>query len=62
MDNAKPNIEGTNVEKIRENRYKATLTPKKTGIYFIGDYGVDVNYPLEYREIDQSLSTRTDYG
>jgi hypothetical protein len=39
IDNVKPNIEGTNVEKIGENRYKAILTPEKTGVYFIGDYG-----------------------
>lgn len=51
MSNSKPNIEGASVERIGENRYEATLTPEKTGVYFIGDYGVAVNYPLEYREI-----------
>ena len=51
MSNARPNIEGASVEKIGDNRYKATLTPEKTGIYFIGDYGIAVNYPLEYREM-----------
>ena len=63
MSNARPNIEGASVEKIGDNRYEATLTPEKTGIYFIGDYGIAVNYPLEYREIRiQSQLGRTDYG
>ncbi len=49
--NALPSLPGTSVEKVGDKRYVATLTPNSTGIYYIGDYGVAVNYPLEYRDI-----------
>ncbi len=48
---ARPSIDGANVEKVGDKRYAATLTPDQTGIYYVGDYGVAVNYPLEYRDI-----------
>ncbi|MCJ7444557.1 MAG: VWA domain-containing protein [Methanotrichaceae archaeon] len=51
MGNARPTIEGANIEKVGEQRYKATLIPDKVGIYYIGDYGVAVNYPVEYRDV-----------
>jgi len=49
--NSRPSLPGANVEKIGDNRYTATFTPNSSGIYYIGDYGVAVNYPLEYRYI-----------
>ncbi|VVB69068.1 Putative glutamine amidotransferase [uncultured archaeon] len=49
--NALPSLPGTSVEKVGDKRYVATLIPNSTGIYYIGDYGVAVNYPLEYRDI-----------
>jgi uncharacterized membrane protein len=49
--NARPSLPGTSVEKVGDERYVATLIPNSTGIYYIGDYGVAVNYPLEYRDI-----------
>ncbi len=49
--NARPSLPGTSVEKVGDKRYVATLIPNSTGIYYIGDYGVAVNYPLEYRDI-----------
>lgn len=49
--NARPIIEGAAVEKVGDRSYVATLTPDQTGIYYIGDFGMAVNYPLEYRDI-----------
>ncbi|MDM7934532.1 MAG: hypothetical protein QUS08_03985, partial [Methanothrix sp.] len=48
---ARPSIPGAEVEKVGERRYRATLRPNSTGIYYIGGYGVAVNYPLEYRDV-----------
>ena len=39
------------VEKVGDQRYAVTLTPDQAGIYYIGDYGIAVNYPLEYRDL-----------
>ena len=49
--NARPSLPGADMEKVGDNRYSATFTPNSSGIYYIGDYGVAVNYPLEYRDI-----------
>jgi hypothetical protein len=49
--NARPSVNGASVEKVGDQRYVATLTPDQTGIYYIGDYGIAVNYPLEYRDL-----------
>ncbi|MFB3764394.1 MAG: hypothetical protein ACE14P_04000 [Methanotrichaceae archaeon] len=49
--NSRPSIDGATIEKIGDTRYIATFTPDKSGIYYIGDYGIAVNYPLEYRDI-----------
>ena len=46
---ARPSLIGAEVEKVGDKRYIATFTPNSTGIYYIGNYGVAVNYPLEYR-------------
>jgi hypothetical protein len=48
---AGPALPDANVEKVGDNRYVATFTPNSSGIYYIGSYGVAVNYPLEYRDI-----------
>lgn len=47
----KIDMQGVNVESAGEGRYTATLTPNSTGLYYIGDFGFFVNYPLEYREM-----------
>ena len=44
-----PRIEGVEAERVGENRYSAVITPEEEGIYAVGDYGIAVNYPLEYR-------------
>jgi len=49
--NARPVLPGAEVEKIGDNRYTATFTPNGSGIYYIGSYGLAVNYPLEYRDV-----------
>lgn len=49
--NARPVIPGAEVEKVGDNRYTATFTPNSSGIYYIGSYGLAVNYPLEYRDV-----------
>ena len=48
---ARPSLIGAEVEKVGDKRYIATFTPNSTGIYYIGNYGVAVNYPLEYRYV-----------
>jgi uncharacterized membrane protein len=49
--NARPSLSDADVEKVGDNRYVATFTPNSTGIYYMGSYGLAVNYPLEYRDI-----------
>jgi uncharacterized membrane protein len=49
--NARPSLPGADVEKVGDNRYSALFTPNSSGIYYIGNYGVAVNYPLEFRDI-----------
>ena len=56
LSDAKPIIEGADIEKAGEKLYKATVIPDRSGIYYIGDYGVAVNYPLEYKEIGYNAS------
>ncbi len=46
-----PKIGSEQVEKVGENRYMAVVTPERQGIYTVGDYGIAVNYPLEYRYV-----------
>jgi uncharacterized membrane protein len=49
--NARPSFPEADVEKVGDNRYVATFMPNSSGIYYIGNYGLAVNYPLEYRDI-----------
>ncbi len=49
--NGRPSLPGASVEKVGDDRYLATFTPNSSGIYYIGSYGVAVNYPLEYRDV-----------
>jgi uncharacterized membrane protein len=46
---ARPVLSGATVEKVGDRSYILTFTPDQPGIFYIGDYGVAVNYPLEYR-------------
>ncbi len=48
---ARPSVPDADVEKVGDNRYVATFVPNSSGIYYIGSYGLAVNYPLEYRDI-----------
>lgn len=49
---ARPDLgPGVAIEKTGTNRYEATLTPGSEGIYYLGDYGIAINYPLEYRDV-----------
>ncbi|MEI8003721.1 MAG: hypothetical protein WCG94_05240, partial [Methanothrix sp.] len=49
--NVRPSLLGADVEKVGDNRYVATFMPNSSGIYYIGSYGLAVNYPLEYRDM-----------
>ncbi len=49
--NARPSFPDVDVEKVGDNRYVATFIPNSTGIYYIGNYGLAVNYPQEFRDI-----------
>ncbi len=44
-----PQIGAGVVEKVGENRYVAVVAPERRGIYTVGDRGIAVNYPLEFR-------------
>jgi len=46
-----PKIGSGQVEKVGENRYMAVVTPEREGVYTVGDYGIAVNYPLEFRYV-----------
>ncbi|MHC1631316.1 MAG: vWA domain-containing protein [Methanotrichaceae archaeon] len=50
-----PQIRSAQVEKIGEDRYQVTFTPKKIGMHQIKisdcDYGIAINYPLEFRDV-----------
>lgn len=49
---ARPNLgPGVAIEKTGTDRYEATLNPGAEGIYYLGDYGIAINYPLEYRDV-----------
>jgi uncharacterized membrane protein len=48
---ARPSFPEADVEKVGDNRYVATFVPNSSGIYYIGNYGLAVNYPREYRDI-----------
>ncbi|MDD4651600.1 MAG: glutamine amidotransferase [Methanothrix sp.] len=52
---ARPSFPEADVEKVGDNRYVATFVPNSSGIYYIGNYGLAVNYPLEYRNIGVNL-------
>lgn len=41
--------EGARIESTAPGRYIATIVPESVGMYYINDYGIAVNYPLEYR-------------
>jgi uncharacterized membrane protein len=54
ISDSPPKIDSTEnirLERAAENRYSAKLTPDRVGIYYIGDYGIAVNYPLEFRDV-----------
>jgi uncharacterized membrane protein len=52
ITSATPPVVGlSEVEKVGENRYRSVFTPERRGIYTIGDYGIAVNYPLEFRDV-----------
>lgn len=42
--------EGARIESTAPGRYTVTIVPESEGVYYINDYGIAVNYPLEYRE------------
>lgn len=46
---ARPTLEGASVEKVGDKSYLLTFTPTEPGVFYIGDIGVAVNYPWEYR-------------
>ena len=46
-----PRVGSAQVERIGENRYRAMVTPDEEGVYTVGDYGIAINYPLEFRRI-----------
>ena len=48
LSSSRPAFDQGTVEKIGENRYTVTFTPNAKGIYYLGNYGITVNYPLEY--------------
>jgi len=51
QSDSQPVIDQASIQRTGENQYAVTLTPDKTGIMYLGDYGIAVNYPLEYRDL-----------
>jgi uncharacterized membrane protein len=51
QSDTRPGIEQANIEQIGDNRYAVTLNPDKVGILYLGDYGIAINYPVEYRDV-----------
>ncbi|MCQ8902857.1 MAG: VWA domain-containing protein [Methanothrix sp.] len=41
---------GARIESTAPGRYTVTIVPESEGVYYVNDYGIAVNYPLEYRE------------
>ena len=39
------------ISRISENTYKTSIDLDGQGVYYLSDYGIAVNYPLEYRDI-----------
>ena len=39
------------ISRISENMYSASIDPDKEGVYHLSDYGIAVNYPLEYLDV-----------
>ncbi|MEA1945232.1 MAG: vWA domain-containing protein [Euryarchaeota archaeon] len=39
------------ISRISENTYRASIDPDKQGVYYLSDYGIAVNYPLEYLDV-----------
>jgi hypothetical protein len=51
QSDTRPGIEQANIEQVGDKRYAVTLNPDKVGILYLGDYGIAVNYPVEYRDV-----------
>ena len=39
------------ISRISENTYKTSIDLDGQGVYYLSDYGIAVNYPLEYRDV-----------
>ena len=39
------------ISRIAENTYKTSIDPDGQGVCYLSDYGIAVNYPLEYRDV-----------
>lgn len=52
-------------ERTGDNEYMSTITPEHSGILYISDYPLCVNYPIEYRDVgfsEQAAKIVRDYG
>jgi len=52
-------------ERTGDNEYTTTITPEHTGILYISDYPLCVNYPIEYRDVgfsEEAAKIVRDYG
>ena len=45
------------ISRISENTYGASIDPDKEGVYHLSDYGIAVNYPLEYLDVGMNPDT-----
>jgi hypothetical protein len=39
------------ISRIAENTYETRINLDEQGVYYLSDYGIAVNYPLEYRDV-----------
>ncbi|MCK5109166.1 MAG: VWA domain-containing protein, partial [Methanosarcinales archaeon] len=55
MSDTIPNMvfggDALDISRIAENTYKTSIDLDEEGVYYLSDYGIAVNYPVEYRDV-----------
>ncbi len=55
MSDTIPNMvfggDALDISRIAENTYKTSIDLDEEGVYYLSDYGIAVNYPIEYRDV-----------
>jgi hypothetical protein len=51
QSDSQPIVDQGAIERIGENQYSLKLSPDKSGIMYVGEYAIAINYPIEYRDV-----------